>query len=294
MSAKSLVRNTLIRLVGLALLLCGNLPALAIETQPPALLLANLWRDTLDVRDYLVSEKLDGVRAYWDGKQLRFRSGRPVNAPPWFIAGLPAIALDGELWLGRDSFDELSAVVRRDPPDDGQWRRVRYMIFDSPQTAGSFSERLATLNKTLGDPSAIGSWVQLIDQVTVADNATLHHKMREVIASKGEGLMLHRADAAYRAGRNDDLLKLKPQLDTEAKVIGYEPGKGRLAGLVGALVMRMPENQGGQTFRLASGLSDELRRSPPPLGSQITYRFTSLTKRGVPRFPRYWRIRSDF
>jgi DNA ligase-1 len=83
-------------------------------------------------------------------------------------------------------------------------------------------------------------------------------------------------------------------LDTEATVVGYEPGKGRLAGLAGALVMRMPENQGGHMFRLSSGLSDELRRSPPPLGSQITYRFTSLTKRGLPRFPRYWRVRSEF
>ena len=284
MSAKSLV--------GIAVWLFVSVLALAGEASQPALLHANIWRDTLDVRDYLVSEKLDGVRAYWDGKQLRFRSGRPVNAPPWFVAGLPAIALDGELWLGRDSFDELSGVVRREPSDDAQWHRVHYMIFDSPQAPGSFAERLSMLSRKLSESSAVGSWVQLIEQVSVADNAALHRKMREVIAGKGEGLMLHRADAAYRAGRNDDLLKLKPQLDTEATLIGYEAGKGRLAGLVGALVMRMPES--GHTFRLASGLSDDLRRSPPPLGSQITYRFTSLTKRGLPRFPRYWRVRSEF
>lgn len=279
-------------LVGMALWLFVSVLALAGEARPPALLHANIWRDTLNIREYLVSEKLDGVRAYWNGTQLRFRSGRPVNAPAWFIAGLPAISLDGELWLGRDSFDELSGLVRRDPPDDEQWRRVRYMIFDSPQAPGSFAERLAILAGKLNEPSAVGSWVQLIEQVAIADNVALHRKMHDVIAGKGEGLMLHRADAAYRAGRNDDLLKLKPQLDTEATLIGYEPGKGRLTGLVGALVMRMPES--GKTFRLASGLTDELRRSPPPLGSQITYRFTSLTKRGVPRFPRYWRVRSEF
>lgn len=294
MSEKSPVRRSVIGLAGLALWLCASLVVLAGETQPPALLLANVWRETLDVREYLVSEKLDGVRAYWDGTQLRFRSGRPVNAPAWFIAGLPAVALDGELWLGRDSFDELSGVVRRDPPNEVQWRRVRYMIFDSPQTAGSFSERLTALTGKLSESSAVGSWVHLIEQRAVADNAALRQKMREVIAGKGEGLMLHRADAAYRAGRSDDLLKFKPQLDTEAVVIGYEPGKGRLAGLVGALIVRMPENQGGHTFRLASGLSDALRRSPPSLGTQVTYRFTSLTRRGVPRFPRYWRIRTEF
>jgi ATP-dependent DNA ligase len=95
-----------------ALLFAWPLPAAA-EALPPPLLLAERYRDGIDVSNYWISEKLDGVRAAWDGRVLRFRSGNPVPAPQWFLDGLPAEALDGELWLGRGRFDELSAIVRR-------------------------------------------------------------------------------------------------------------------------------------------------------------------------------------
>src|SRR5512139_3537986 len=77
----------------------------------PALLLANELGPQVDPAKYLVSEKYDGVRALWDGKELRFRSGRPVTAPPWFMAKLSLDPLDGELWLGRRRFEELPGIV---------------------------------------------------------------------------------------------------------------------------------------------------------------------------------------
>ena len=55
-------------LIGLAL----TLPILA-DAEAPAILLANVYRDQVDVSRYLASEKLDGVRAIWDGQVLRFR-----------------------------------------------------------------------------------------------------------------------------------------------------------------------------------------------------------------------------
>ena len=103
--------------------------------------------------------------------------------------------------------------------------------------------------------------------------------------------MLHRADAPYLTGRSDVLVKLKPWQDAEAVVVGHMPGKGKYEGMTGALEMEMP---GGQRFRIGSGLSDDLRRQPPPIGSRITYRYQHLTKKGLPRFPRYLRLRDDF
>jgi DNA ligase-1 len=88
-----------------------GLPALALEP-----LLAKNAQAGIDPKPYLVSEKLDGVRALWDGTALRFRSGRVVAAPAWFLAGLPKTPLDGELWMGRRSFDVLSGIVRRAEP----------------------------------------------------------------------------------------------------------------------------------------------------------------------------------
>lgn len=273
----------------LALLaLSGHLaspPALA--TEPP-LLLAERYRDSVDVSRYWVSEKLDGVRAVWDGETLRFRSGNPVPAPQWFIDALPKQPLDGELWLGRGSFDRLSATVRRQSPDDSEWRRVRYMIFELPNASGSFTERAEQIRAVTA--SAKLPWLQAVTQFRLADAAALQAKLRDIVSSGGEGLMLHREDAAYQVGRSDALLKLTPWLDAEARVIVHLPGKGKYAGKLGALRMEMPD---GRRFALGSGLSDDLRRKPPPLGALVTYRYRELTPQGIPRFPRYLRLRDE-
>ncbi|GAB2180282.1 DNA ligase [Denitratisoma sp. agr-D3] len=262
------------------------------DTPPPRLLLAETWSEarSLDLADYWVSEKLDGVRAVWDGHDLRFRSGRPVPAPDWFIAALPAEeALDGELWLGRQQFDALSATVRKARPVDAEWRLVRYMIFDQPEGAGDFTARLSHLRAVLAQHPA--PFVQLIEQFKVPSRKALQRKLREVVAAGGEGLMLHRADAPYRSGRHDDLLKLKPWQDTEAVVVAILPGRGKWTGQMGALLMEMPD---GKRFRLGAGFSAEERRNPPAPGTLLTYRYTSLTPAGLPRFPRFWRIRQVF
>ena len=226
----------------------------------PDMLLAEEFDADVDPAHYWISEKLDGVRALWDGRELRFRSGRKVPAPDWFIAGLPAQPLDGELWLGRGRFDELSGIVRTTQPDDDDWRRVSFMIFELPGAAGSFTQRAERIRQIAA--SAGVPWLQPVRQFRVADRGALMQQFDAVVRAGGEGLMLHRADAPYRTGRSDDLLKLKPRRDAEATVIGHEPGKGRLAGLTGALRMRTPA---GKEFRVGSGLSDAERRHPPAL-----------------------------
>jgi DNA ligase 1 len=270
-----------------------TLPAPSIDAaKKTEVLLAKVWRQEQDPAGFWVSEKLDGVRAVWDGHQLRFRSGRIVPAPDWFTAALPAQPLDGELWLGRGTFDALSAIVRKASPVDAEWRQVRYMIFELPDlsgvpgASGSFTQRVEQM-RVVVDQAKI-SWLQAVPQFRVANAAQLMARYREVIAGGGEGLMLHRAEALYHTGRSDDLLKLKPAEDAEAVVMGYLPGKGRNKGRVGALLV---ENAAGKRFRIGSGLSDETRRHPPAVGATITYRYQHLSVNGIPRFPRYWRVR---
>jgi DNA ligase-1 len=243
----------------------------------------------VDVTQYWISEKFDGVRAQWDGHTLRFRSGGIVPAPAWFTANFPAVPLDGELWIGRGQFDALSGTVRRIDPVDAEWRQVRYLIFELPGAAGDFSERVRQM-QAMVELAAV-PWLQVIVQTRVADRNELMQRLDAVVRAGGEGLMLHRADAPYLTGRSDALLKLKPWQDTEAVVVAYVPGKGKYQGMTGALQMEMPD---GKRFRIGSGLSDALRRQPPPIGTRITYRYQHLTKNGLPRFPRYLRVREDF
>jgi DNA ligase-1 len=245
-------------------------------------------RADIDPGGYLVSEKLDGVRAIWDGRELRFRSGRHVPAPAWFIDALPACSLDGELWAGRNRFDVVSGTVRRVAPDDELWRAVRYMIFDLPGATGDFSVRATQIALLVRRSST--EVLGVVDQSTVSDRLSLRARLAEVVQGGGEGLVLHRADALWTAGRCESLLKLKPRQDAEAQVLAHEPGQGRLIDLMGALLVRNVE---GVEFRIGSGFSDAQRRDPPPLGSWITYTHRGRTPTGVPRFASYWRPRDN-
>ncbi|NTV10832.1 MAG: DNA ligase [Zoogloea sp.] len=255
----------------------------------PPILLAEVYRSGIDPSRYWVSEKYDGVRALWDGSELRFRSGRPVHAPAWFIAGLPPVPLDGELWMGRRSFERLSGVVRKEQPVDAEWRQVRYMVFELPGAAGTFSARIARMRELVA--AAGVPWLHAVEQFRVGDRTELQRRMDEVVRNGGEGLMLHLAEAPYLTGRSEVLLKLKPWLDTEATVVAHLPGRGKYAGLLGALEVETPQ---GRRFRIGTGFSDAVRRAPPPVGAVITYRYRELTADGTPRFASYLRLRETF
>jgi len=277
-------------LAGLLLNPCGAAHAKEkVPGQPPPLLLANVLGPSVDPADYLVSEKFDGVRALWDGSVLKFRSGREVAAPRWFLAKLPSQPLDGELWLGRGRFEELSGFVRKLQPEDAEWSQIKYLVFELPGGPGPFSERAQRIQEVV----AQAKWPQLVAvaQFRVKDRAELMRRFSEVLEGGGEGLMLHLADAPYITGRSDVLLKLKPLSDTEAVVVEHLPGKGKFKGLLGALRVEMPD---GKRFVLGSGFSEAVRRNPPPLGTTITYTYRGLSKKGLPRFASYLRVREAF
>lgn len=253
----------------------------------PELMLADIYRQGLDLSQYRISEKLDGVRARWDGTHLISRGGNVFAAPEWFTKGFPAVPLDGELWMGRSRYEEVSSIVRTQQPHDG-WRNVRLMIFDLPAHGGTFDQRVIAMNRLMIESDS--PYLAIIEQQPVGSEEDLLKWLHTVIDEGGEGLMLHRETALYASGRSQDLLKLKLFTDAEATVIGYRPGKGQFAGQVGSLKVRTDE---GVIFFIGSGLSHEQRRRPPPLQSRVTFRHQGLTTNGIPRFPVFLRIRNE-
>ena len=281
-----LLRGVIKMLVGMLMIIT---PVIAHANQPSPLLLANVLGENVDPAAYLVSEKYDGVRAIWDGKSLRFRSGRTVNAPDWFIAKLPSEKLDGELWLDRGAFERLSGYVRKSSPLDEDWQQIKYMVFELPGGTGTFADRVARIREIVDN----AKWPQLVavEQFRVVDRAALKRKLDQLVNGGAEGLMLHLADATYVTGRSDVLLKLKLLQDTEAKVVEHLPGKGKYVGQMGALRLEMPD---GRRFNIGTGFSDATRKKPPLIGTIITYTYRGLTNKGTPRFASYLRVREEF
>ncbi len=276
--------SRLLRALLLGLMLA--LPGAAVAEGVPSILLAEVYRGQVDVTRYLVSEKLDGVRAVWDGATLVFRSGRPIHAPDWFIEALPKRPLDGELWMGRGTFERVSGIVRREVPNDEEWRQVRYMIFELPGAEGPFRERAAAIRALVSETNV--PWLGAIEQFPVVDRDDLQRRFKQVLATGGEGLVLHLADAQYLTGRSDVLLKMKPWADAEGVVIAHQPGKGKYSGMLGALKLRLAD---GRELRLGSGFTDQQRREPPAIGAIVTFRYRDLTRKGLPRFATFLRER---
>lgn len=286
-------RQLLVSLFGCASLTIGGLAFAAdrrvLETKSMPLVLLETFPSadafSKSSASFLLSEKLDGVRAYWNGAQLYFRSGRVINAPAWFTAGFPKHELDGELWMGRASFDALSAAVRRQTPVDAEWRQVQYCLFELPRAKGTFQARIQQLDTEVSQLQI--PWLRVIFQEPISSFDQIQTKLRELVAQKAEGLVLHRADALFESGRSEHVYKLKPQLDAEARVVGIQPGKGKFQGKMGALLL---ETKDGKRFKLGTGFDDETRLHPPPLQSWVTYRYRDLTSTGLPKFASFLRI----
>jgi DNA ligase-1 len=262
----------------------ASLPALA--TQPPAMWLANLYQGNEKLTDYWVSEKYDGIRGYWDGRQLLSRSGKALNPPNWFVQTWPTQPFEGELWAGLGQFEQAASVIQQKQASDSAWRAMRFMIFDAHTPTQAFAERIVryqNIVKQIGKP-----WVQAVTQSQVPSHAALKAMLNKTVQAGGEGLVLHLGSSLYQSGRNSDVLKVKLHADAEAKVVSHEAGQGKHAQRLGALWVETPQ---GLRFKLGTGYTDAQRENPPDVGQWVTYRYRGLTDQGVPRFASFVRIR---
>ncbi|GAA3926047.1 DNA ligase [Litoribacillus peritrichatus] len=263
-------------------------PVISYSQTAPSVILANLYQGSEQLENYWVSEKYDGVRAYWTGSALFTRSGRKIYAPEAWTKDLPDTPLDGELWIDYQQFDRVSGIISQTTPDVEAWKQVKYMVFDLPEHKGDFQSRYRALQAVIDAHQQDHSPAQLVVQRPVPSHQQLAALLNRKVKQGAEGLMLRHIHSQYQSGRSNDLLKLKPYMDAEATVVGHQPGKGKYLGLLGALIV---QNEDGQTFKIGTGFSDSERQSPPQTGERISYQYHGLTKNGLPRFASFLRIR---
>lgn len=284
------------KITPIALALTLSFPLLAHDPAPAIMQAKDLLLTSVQnkhhledsINEYLISEKLDGIRAFWNGKGFVTRSGNKLNAPDWFTDQFPTIPLDGELWAGRGGFQHVARTVLDTTPNEESWLRVRFMVYDTPTPDMAFSQRYTMLSESI---TALNHpHLQVIEQFEVGDLNELEKILDTTSNSGGEGLMIHHKDNLYQFGRSEQLLKLKRYQDAEAKVIGYEEGKGKYSGMMGAIWVMTPDNI---KFKIGSGFKDTERQSPPKIGTTVNYRYNGLTENGIPRFARYVRIRNN-
>ena len=256
----------------------------------PSVMLAKKYEEQkhgskLSAENWWMSEKLDGLRAVWNGSTFLSRSGNVFYAPKEFVKDFPSdFTLDGELFCGRKKFYLASSLVRSHNGTYEQWNgKVTFMVFDAPLLKKPFEERMKDLKNVVGRIKH----ASLVVQEPVRDAAHLKTKLASIETVDGEGVMLRKGGSAYEFKRSATLLKVKTMHDAEAVVVGHEEGKGKHTGRLGAVVCQLPN---GKQFKVGTGFTDEERENPPPAGTTITYRYFELTKSGIPRFPTFMRV----
>lgn len=257
---------------------------------------AGRWPNDKDPTGMWLSEKLDGLRGKWDGKQFISRLGNVFPAPAYFTDPLPKTPLDGELWLGYGRFEETTSIVRNGSKDKG-WNQLVYRVFDIPDPdAGPCETRWSKLSQMVELTNL--KHLQYVEQTKCTGPQHLVDMMVEILAKGGEGVMLRKPGSSYELGRSGTIFKWKNFIDDEAFVVGYEEinvqtaANAHLEGATGKLLCHNPKLFGGQQFKVGSGLTDALRLNPPPLGTKITFRYQEVTgKNAVPRHARFIAVR---
>lgn len=223
-------------------------------------------------KGYLVSEKFDGVRALWDGKVLKSRSGKAFNAPSCWTKTLPPFSLDGEIFVGRGKFEELLSVVNSSSAECDAWQSVKYYIFDAPNASGTLENRLSIVRDFINLKQSKN--LVSIKQSPVNSRKELDIMLKSVVDSGGEGLVIRKNTAPYEPFRTKNAMKLKLYEDSECKVIAHNEGKGKFKGKLGSITCEeeilITQNGGGNLGNLSENsvnLGENSKNSKQNLGN---------------------------
>lgn len=272
----------------IVLVACLLLPSwLYAKETLPSLALAKHFKNEMQSSYYWVSEKLDGIRCYWNGEELLTRNGKPIYAPKWFTDPLPNIELDGELWIGRGSYQILTRIALDKKPNLQLWEKVTFQVFDLPASKAPFEMRQNQLKNIVKESSALH--LKLVKQKRMNSLPTIQSYLKDLVNSGAEGLMLRTPDSPYQTGRTNHLLKMKLRKDAEARVIAYQSGRGKFENMMGAIWVEMED---GTLFKIGTGFTNQERQNPPAIGSDITYSYQGLTEKGLPRFASFERVKA--
>lgn len=139
------------------------------------LMLSNKWNMKQDVSGWLMSEKFDGVRCFWSGSELYTRTGVVIKAPAFFTKDFPRSPLDGELYIGKNSYEETVKTIMNGKKDHEGWLKMSFIVFDAPSINLGFKHRLNMLEKVFKSGTILG-FIRLVDYLQCKNNEHVEGK----------------------------------------------------------------------------------------------------------------------
>lgn len=210
--------------------------------------------------------KINGIRAFWDGSNLRTRNGRAIECLPHICKeikrnSLSHIPFDGELYARKIPFDELNGLIRRKKHIE-KHLKIKFYVFDliseDPQNIRIEQiEHLPTMNNII--------------KVQTIKNGNPARHYRQVLSAKYEGLIARSFNGKYA----EQVYKIKPVFDDEFKIIDlYEKGI-------------ICETSKGAKFKVKT------TKHGLKIGDRATIEYSALSGHGIPFHGRFKSGRYD-
>ena len=259
-----------------------------------------------DVVGWFASSKKDGVRGIWIFDQFITRDHNVIRAPKSFTRWLPkGIALDGELWTREGEFNRISGILNKKNPLEDDWKDMKFILFDLPLVEEPYDRRYPILQSvanqichSIPDTNPQDCPIRIAEQTIIRSKEHLAKMFDEEVRQGGEGLVIRHPKAFYEPRRTKKVMKIKPQHEDDAVVIGHEPGKGKFEGKLGALLLRWIARP-DVVFRVGGGpgLDEKMRteyKTQFPIGAVVKVQYMSLFPKTMkPRQPQIVGVRYD-
>lgn len=237
-----------------------------------------------DIAGWLMSEKLNGVFARWDGKNLLSKNGNIFHAPDWFKQQLPEnVYLEGELYIDRNMLGTIVGIVRKLIPIDAEWNLIKYCVFDAPKYNGYYVERLAYAKRIL-KTCKVGKEIK---HKLCKSNRHLDEFYNGIISTGGEGVVLRNMVSLYELRRSDNYLKYKPTDSDEARVVDSIETWSLFSGSTAKIICRWK----GKLFAIVIKLNKHCSDLKPVVGDNLTFTFRGTGNDGLPVNPNFVLVR---
>lgn len=247
-----------------------------------------------------VQPKLDGHRCrVRDDKTLWSRGQKPILQVPHIVEEVnrmfmdKAPPLDGELYNHdlKDDFEKLTSILKQKKQVHPEYKLARYYVYDVDEPGLTFAERHELLQHMLADCE----YLQPVETRLVNSHEEVLQAYTDFTEMGYEGLIIRNLDSMYEGKRSYGLQKLKGFTEKEFKIIGIKEGAGKLTGHAATFTC---VTEAGEEFEAKmegelTRLKDYFEDHSLWQGKELTVRFFSWTKRGVPRNGTGLRFRED-
>lgn len=192
-----------------------------------------------------------------------------------------------------DSFDVTRSVLRSSKKVYDLSNRAVFWLYDLPDVDLDFDLRIAAMSY-ISALTFHGGAIRQPETFYARTKEGVISAYEDYLAKGLEGLMVKKMRHRYKVGRSTDWMKLKPDDEVDCKVTGFEPGKGKYAGLIGSLLAVDAE---GQQLSF-SGFTDQDRRLfteniDELIGRIAEVRYMQRDSQGGYRHPRFFRWHPD-